>query len=416
MRMGTMRKGWLIAALALAVVILGVGLLAFKSLTGSTARSWRIEVVDNEGNVGLYTSIALDKNGWPHISYYDTTNGDLKYAYWTGENWEIEAVDNEGRVGQYTSIALDSADHPHISYFDVGNGHLKYAQWTGSAWSVETVDNGENVGLYTSIAVDSDGCSHISYYDLANDDLKYAHWTAGGWRIETVDNENGGPYTSIALDSAGFPHISYYNAYHGDLNYARWDGGKWEIEAADADFHHLIGTFTSIDLDKNDLPCIAYAICPGEMDVFLKLRYARWTGETWEVEEVDGTIDDWRGSNVGWYTSMVLDSHDFPHISYHDKSMSRGLGNFSLKYAWWDGSKWKMETIDNGWDVGEFTSIAVDGNDCPHISYYSGSLKYATVEVTTDGASRSLWPAAAVMAATSVVGTAALVKRKFLKR
>ncbi|MED5497070.1 MAG: putative Ig domain-containing protein, partial [Candidatus Thermoplasmatota archaeon] len=135
------------------------------------------------GIVGYYTSIAIDSNDAVHISYYESTNDDLKYATCssgctTASNWDKVSVDTTGNVGYYTSIAIDSNDAVHISYLDFTNIDLKYATCssgctTASNWDIVSVDTTGNVGYWTSIAIDSNDAVHISYYDSGYDDLKY---------------------------------------------------------------------------------------------------------------------------------------------------------------------------------------------------------------------------------------------------
>jgi hypothetical protein len=70
----------------------------------------------------------VDSNKRVHISYLDFANGgDLEYATNVSGSWVIQTVDSDGDVGWYNSIAVDSNNKAHISYYDGTNFDLKYA-------------------------------------------------------------------------------------------------------------------------------------------------------------------------------------------------------------------------------------------------------------------------------------------------
>jgi parallel beta-helix repeat protein len=328
---------------------------------------WFTQLVDSEGDVGRHSSLALEKNGYPHICYFDWTNKDLKYAKWTGSAWDIITLDSPGYVGNYNSMALDTNDNPHIGYFHIPDG-LKYAKWDGSTWNIEIVENFP--GGYISMALDSQDYPHISYSPggYGNYTIKYAKWTGSSWEIETVVDFEKGGYTSIALDSNDNPVISYIGwtlSLNNNLKLAKWTGSSWVYDTVD--YVDDVGHYNSLVLDSNDYPHISY--CDNTND---NVKYAKWTGSSWSIEIID-SIEDYDG-----FTSLALDSNDNAHICYFDNDY------FDLKYARWTGSSWSIETVER---IGKlelyaslWLSIKLDKNENPHISYYNGTnkdLKYA---------------------------------------
>ena len=58
------------------------------------------------------------------------------------------------------------------------------------------------------------------------------------------------------------------------------------------------------------------------------------TGSDWVVETIDST------GAVGNYSSLALDSNQYPHIAYHDDT------NDNLKYAHFNGTAWENQVIE----------------------------------------------------------------------
>ena len=152
-----------------------------------------INIVDNSNSVsalpsllGRYSSLALNSSGFPVISYYEERGFDLKLAVCSdavcGSSVFSTTVDTAGDVGEYSSLALNSSGFPVISYVDLTNTALKLATCndaTCSSPTLQTLDNTGAVGQYASLALNSTDGPAVSYYDVSNKDLKLYYDTTG---------------------------------------------------------------------------------------------------------------------------------------------------------------------------------------------------------------------------------------------
>ena len=335
--------------------------------TGDAYSAWVTTTLDSEGTVGLHSSITIDSSDKVHISYYDETNGDLKYLTNASSSWITTTVDSDGSVGEYTSIAIDSSDKVHISYHlakgdNLTYGDLKYANNITGVFLSTTLDAGGDVGEYTSIAIDSSDKVHISYQ--SNKSLKYATNATGAWVTTTVDSSGfTGRDTSIAIDSSGKAHISYYDETSRYLKYATNATGV--LITKTLDFDGDVGEYTSIAIDSSGKAHISYYDETND-----DLKYITNAPGFWGNLTIDST--------GGLYTSMAIDTSGKAHISYYDET------NDDLKYATNASGVFVTTTLDSGGGVGEYTSMVIGSSERIHISYYDGTddnLKYASTVI-----------------------------------
>ncbi|MFN8176935.1 MAG: FlgD immunoglobulin-like domain containing protein [bacterium] len=106
---------------------------------------------------------------------------------------------------------------------------------------------------------------------------------------------------------------------------------------------------------------------------------------------------------AGFELSLALDGQDRPHVAYYE------FNSHNLRYATKVGNTWVTTSVDTTGDVGQYPSIALDAAGNPHISYRdftNGDLKYAsktgatwTIEVADNGAAEGAYSSLALDAA-----------------
>jgi hypothetical protein len=379
-----------------------VGTAALGLVWTAYALDWTKTQVDSTGHVGEYTSIAATADGDLVVSYFDGPNSDLKFAICdlpatrcdAPGDWTKVTVDGSGvQVGRFSSIAVNANGDPVISYLADTGVDLKFAicdlSVTGcdapGDWTKYAVDDGGDLGAYTSIAVDGNGDPVISYYDSTNGHLKFARCdmsatncdAQGDWTIKHwVDTGafTGVDATSIAVNGNGDPVISYEDGTNVDLKFAICDmsatncdaTADWTIKYAVDDAGNM-GIGSSIEALGASRLMISYQ---GASQLKFAICNLPATGCDAAGDWTKYTVDPAGTAN---YTSIAVDGNGDPVVSYYLSG--------TLKFATCDLSAtgcdapgdWTKETVDAVGNVGEWTSIALDLSGDPVISYHDNT-------------------------------------------
>jgi hypothetical protein len=85
--------------------------------------SWQTETIESSTDI-RWPSMAIDAQNHIYVGYYKS--GDLMMAYHDASGWGTNVVDLPGDAGDYCSLKLDGSGKVCISYYDATNGDLKY--------------------------------------------------------------------------------------------------------------------------------------------------------------------------------------------------------------------------------------------------------------------------------------------------
>jgi hypothetical protein len=267
-----------------------------------------------------FTSLALDQDQHPHICY---TNNELKYAAWDGKSFRIQIIAPfSGQINYSCSVAIGKDGTPHISWYQYMNAdrtnflHLKYAALKEGAWQARTIDLRPETGKWNSMVLDKEGNPHLAYSSYMDGDLKYAWFTGKKWILATPDSRAAsrtqkyrGMGNSVKLDANGIAHISYFEDL--TLKYAKQSGDSWNVIAID-NLSSALGAAgwsnsrSTLVLDSKGWPHIFY----GDIG---SLKHAFWNGSEWKMQFIT-----YGGAMQFAYTSAAIGKDDTLYVSYLD--------------------------------------------------------------------------------------------------
>lgn len=312
---------------------------------------------------------------------YGAQSGNNRYLYYrrnTG-TWQAFIQLDSGTGGNsftYTAVAaanIDATEANNRVYVAAvrGGAEIKFARSTnngGSFAAATTVSSGSYAYLsMVAKYINTVNYVYLSAYDATNKKLVLFTSSDGGisWSAaENVDTSaDVGQFSSIALDTNNNPVIAYYDATNKRLKLAYKSGGSWTVRVVDSGVNNL-GMYASMKVGSDNSVHISYF----DADT-ADLKYARADSPA----GVFVTETAYAPSMAGFFTSLALDAYNNPHIAMYEFS------NNAIFYASKSAGSWTILTVP---DTGityplTFTAIVIGSDGMPWLFYPAGTIRCA---------------------------------------
>jgi len=344
-------------------------------------------------DVGWDTDIVTGNGGRARISYFDRTNGALKYAAEQADgSFLVHTVDDAGITGRFSSIVLDSAGRPVVAYMTVKEdltSMLKVARAknpspaSNADWDIyiadaapvpcqpSDCDAGEACLADTGACVVPDDPANCNGGDGCAADKVCV---AGECQTEASESSledlplGVGVFCNLALYADGSPVVGYYDSLRGNLMLVWWnpgandfdppvilageDAGGNDLGNLGADVSMFVtvpGNVVHLSYQDADLGDLYYMTFPDKQVASAQVELIDLGARDASGDPTDaaGAVGDLHW--VGNYASITVDAAGDVRVAYQDGYTT------DLDYAIRNGAGvWSVEIIARKLDENAF--------------------------------------------------------------
>ena len=327
---------------------------------------YRHGIAEKGEDVGMYTSVAVQSDGTPQVTYFDRDTGSLRFAErgadgaWvkhviqagTGDLGGGEIGQSGALIGMYTSLSLRGDDgKPGVAYLaHVAEGANRRAEVrfatastthpaSAADWKVYVVESAplpaedpanpniyplpEGLGLFVDLNRMPDQSPVIVYYDRSAGELKLTKFDTANDRfkvsvvLDGTGDVDAGWSPSVAVDPQGIVHVAYVDATKDDLVYVTDAAGAprevvddglrivgTTVDGLPKPEYHFVGDDASLVLANGSFPMIVYQDATTQ-----ELLLSRKLTTGWDRKSIAGHTDPWPGG-YGFFAANAIQVND----------------------------------------------------------------------------------------------------------